>query len=128
MSNKAKRAAVISFSILGAACVSTSASAGEWRFHPERCPDLVEDYRDRVESRRDERVNRGPLDRLEDRLDRRESRRDERVTVCPRSAWVWHGRGKRTAKPAAVVAYYDWRAHRYYRKGRNVAQVRIVIH
>ena len=33
--------------LLGVGCVSaaTPAYAGEWRFHPERCPDLVEDVR-----------------------------------------------------------------------------------
>lgn len=52
-----------------------------------KCPDVREDVRDRIESRRDERVNHGPLDRLEDRIDRRESRRDEKVDVCPRVSY-----------------------------------------
>ena len=119
-------AAVLSLGFLSAACASTPASAGEWRFDAARCPDLVEDRRDRRESRRDERRTYSRADRIEDRLDRRESRRDERVTVCPRSAWVWHGNGRRTARPAAVVAYYDWRDAYYYRPGRNGARVRIV--
>ena len=116
--------------VLAAGCVSSPAAAhsGEWRFHPERCPDLVEDYRDRRESRRDERYDRGPLDRIEDRFDRRESRRDESVTVCPASAWVWHGAKRyRTARPAGVKIYYDGRARHYYRFGPNKARVRIVI-
>lgn len=103
----------------GTACVSTSAAAGEWRFDAARCPDLVEDRIDRRESRRDRRVDRGPLDRAEDRRDARESRRDERVTVCPRSAWVWHGAGPRTARPATVNVYYDRVDAVYYRKGRR---------
>ncbi len=100
--------------------------AGVWRFEPSRCPDLVEDVRDRRESRRDERYDRGPLDRLEDRLDRRESRRDERVTVCPASAWVWDGpRRYRSARPAAAAVYYDRRARRYYRYGPRNAHIHI---
>lgn len=74
--------------LFSAGCVTAAvpAYAGEWRFHPERCPDLIEDRADRRESRRDERYNHGPFDRAEDRADRRESRRDERITVCPKSA------------------------------------------
>lgn len=112
--------AVALLSAGAAACASTGADAGEWRFHPERCPDLVEDHRDRRESRRDERYDRGPYDRLEDRLDRRENRRDERVTLCPASAWVWHGAGghfRRPARPAAVAVYYDHDKRHYYRIG-----------
>jgi len=110
-----------------AGCVAApAANAGQWRFEPSRCPDLVEDVRDRRESRRDERYNRGPLDRLEDRLDRRESRRDERVTICPASAWVWDGsRRYRSARPAAVSVYYDRRAHRYYRYGPKRAHIHL---
>jgi len=115
--------------MFGAGCVSAGqpAYAGEWRLDPRRCPDLVEDYRDRRESRRDERYDHGPLDRIEDRIDRRESRRDERVTVCPRSAWVWHGRGYRAARPAAAAVYYDGRARHYYRRGPNRARVTVVV-
>ena len=104
-----------------AGCASApAAQAGQWRFEPSRCPDLVEDYRDRRESRRDERFDRGPLDRLEDRVDRRESRRDERVTVCPASAWVWDGpRRHRPARPAAAIVYYDARARHYYHYGHH---------
>ena len=121
---------VVAAGLLGAGCVSatTPAYAGEWRFHPERCPDLVEDVRDRRESRRDERYDRGPIDRREDRLDRRESRRDERVTVCPASAWVYHGdRRYRTARPAAIAVYYDPRSYNYYRYGPKRARVRVIV-
>ncbi|MEM8935831.1 MAG: hypothetical protein AAGC77_05440 [Pseudomonadota bacterium] len=108
---------------------SAVAASGGWRFHPERCPDLREDYRDRAESRRDRRVNHGPLDRLEDRLDRRESRRDERVTICPASSWVWHGtsRSGRAARPAAATIYYDPYNRRYFRYGHRNRRISIVI-
>lgn len=114
------------FTIIGCAS-APAAQAGQWRFEPTRCPDLVEDYRDRRESRRDERYTRGPIDRIEDRIDRRESRRDERVTICPASAWVWDGpRRLRTARPAAPSVYYDARAYRYYRVGPRKTRVHIV--
>ena len=111
-----------------AGCASAPAAhAGQWRFEPSRCPDLVEDVRDRRESRRDERIDRGPLDRIEDRLDRRESRRDERVTVCPTRAWVWEGpRRLRTTRPSAVAVYYDTRARRYYRYGPQKTHIHLV--
>ncbi len=113
---------------LGCAAAPAPAYAGDWRFVPSRCPDLVEDYRDRRESRRDERFDYGPLDRAEDRRDRRESRRDERVTVCPASAWVWDGpRRYRPARPAAAAVYYDWRAGRYFRYGPNQTRVTVVL-
>ncbi len=92
---KSLRVPAAALAAITAGCVAApSAYAGEWRFHPERCPDLVEDYYDRIESRRDERRDFGPRDRAEDRRDRRESRRDESVTVCPASAWVWHGKAR----------------------------------
>lgn len=111
-----------------AGCASApAAQASGWRFEPSRCPDLVEDVRDRRESRRDERFDRGPFDRFEDRIDRRESRRDERVTVCPASAWVWDGpRRYRSARPAAVAVYYDVRAYRYYRHGPRNTHIHLV--
>ncbi|MEL7487288.1 MAG: hypothetical protein AAGJ87_08755 [Pseudomonadota bacterium] len=112
--------------LTGAAC-ATPAYAGEWRLDPARCPDLVEDRLDRAESRRDRRVNRGPADRIEDRIDRRESRRDERVTVCPRSAWVWYGGGRRVARPAAATVFYDPVDAVYFRNGPRGARVRIVV-
>lgn len=111
-------------------CVSApqTAYAGEWRFHPELCPDLVEDALDRRESRRDERYDRGPLDVLEDRADRRESRRDESVTICPRSAWVWHGgHSYRHRRPAAVTIYYDRHERHYYRHGPKKVRIRVVV-
>ena len=126
--NKTSLAALI-LVLFGAGCVSAGpAYAGGWRFHPERCPDLVEDRADRRESRRDERYDRGPLDRLEDRADRRESRRDERVTVCPKSAWVYHGKPKyRSARPAAITIYYDPYKKYYYRYGPKRNRIHIAL-
>ena len=116
--------------VLVVACASTSATAHTqgWRFDPARCPDLVEDYRDRRESRRDERYNHGVFDRIEDRLDRRESRRDERVTTCPASAWVWRGdRPYRATRPAAAAVYFDAYDRVYYRYGPDRVRINIVI-
>ena len=132
MRNNLVYVSLTTMGVLAAGCVSAppAYAAGEWRFHPDRCPDLVEDHRDRRESRRDERYDRGPLDRIEDRIDRRESRRDERVTVCPASAWVWHGpRGYRAriARPVAAAVYYNARDRHYYRYGPDRVRVRIVI-
>ncbi len=128
------RSAALMAGLFVVGCVSAppAAYAGSdsgWRFHPERCPDLVEDARDRRESRRDERIDRGGLDRAEDRADRRESHRDERVTSCPASAWVWYGpRGvKRSVHPAAATIYFDHRQGHYYRHGPDRARVRVVI-
>lgn len=114
--------------LFAAGCVSAAgpAHAGQWRFYPERCPDLVEDVRDRRENRRDERVDRGLLDRAEDRADRRESRRDERVTVCPKTAWVYHGKARhRAARPGAIAIYYDPHKHQYYRYGSDRTRILI---
>ncbi|MEO1252194.1 MAG: hypothetical protein AAFW81_07605 [Pseudomonadota bacterium] len=103
------------------------AQASGWRFVPSRCPDLVEDYYDRRESRRDERRDYSAADVREDRRDRRESRRDEAVTVCPASAWVWDGpRRYRPARPAAAAVYYDARARHYYRYGPDRVRLTIV--
>ena len=110
------------FGLFAAGCVSAPAPAqahavpayaGQWRFEPSRCPDLVEDWRDRRESRRD----------------RRESRRDERVTVCPASAWVWDGprRYRPAARPVEAAVYYDWRARHYYRYGPDRVRVTVVL-
>ena len=77
--------------LLGATAVLSAAPAfaGEWRFDPRRCPDLVEDRYDRLENRRDYRRTYSRRDIREDRADRREDRRDAAFTVCPRSAFVY---------------------------------------
>ena len=118
-----------SLAVCAVGCVSAGqpAAAGEWRLDASSCPDLVEDVRDRRESRRDERYDHGRRDRVEDRIDRRESRRDERLTVCPRRAWAWHGRGYRSARPEAAVIYYNARERHFYRYGPRRARIRVVV-
>ena len=92
----------------GAANAHSLAQSG-WRLDASRCPDLIEDYRNRWESRR-------------------ESRRDKRVTVCPRSAWVWDGPLRyRTERPAAAVIFYDARRRHYFRYGANKVRVQIAV-
>jgi len=93
---------------------------GQWVLNPRKCPDLVEDWRDRQESRRDEAYDRGPRDVAEDWRDRKESRRDEAVTVCPASAWEWHGPVYRkhyhAARPVKGNVYYNPRKKRHYHR------------
>ncbi len=119
-----------------AACSTASAhphytaapsAKGQWVLNPRKCPDLVEDWRDRRESRRDEAYDRGPRDVAEDIRDRRESRRDEAVTVCPASAWEWRGSAYRphyhAARPVKVKVYYNPHKKRHYHRhgGRHIA-------
>lgn len=129
---KSARIAAGCFGLFAVGCVSApepAHAAGGWRLDLARCPDLVEDRRDRRESRRDERYDSGPWDRAEDRRDRRESRRDERVTVCPASAWRWDGpRRYRTARPVAASIYYDWGQRRYYRYRADSVKVVVALH
>ncbi len=93
---------------------------GSWVLNPNKCPDLVEDRRDRRESRRDEAYDRGRRDVIEDWFDRRESRRDEAVTNCPASAWEWHGPRYRPhvhpVRPVHVQIYYHPQKRIYYRR------------
>jgi len=102
---------------------------GNWVLNPRKCPDLVEDYRDRRESRRDESFDRNRRDVIEDIRDRRESRRDEAVTVCPASAWDWHGpkysAHHHVARPVKVKVYYNPHKKRHYHKnGRKHVTIR----
>lgn len=126
--------------VIGAGFILSAAPAfaGEWKFNPRACPDLVEDHYDRREDRRDSRVDYGRRDRQEDRYDRRENRRDERVTVCPissfyyvpdrREAKKWeHSRGRGHGyaygrKNLRPPLKYDRRARMYYRysDGRKI--------
>ncbi|MGV6801100.1 MAG: hypothetical protein ACWA5L_04180 [bacterium] len=110
-----------------ASATPTARSAGHWVFNPRKCPDLMEDYRDARESRRDERYDRGPLDVIEDRLDRRESRRDRAVTHCPASAWEWQGphyrKAHHPARPARATIYYNPGKKFYYRNGPNNTKI-----
>lgn len=57
--------------------------------------DRVEDRLDRIESRRDERVDLGRRDVIEDRIDRWESRRDEANKPSPRFISRWERRSIR---------------------------------
>ncbi|OYX49816.1 MAG: hypothetical protein B7Y90_06030 [Alphaproteobacteria bacterium 32-64-14] len=78
-----------------------TASAGEWRLDPRRCPDLMEDYRD---MRRD----RGWQNRREDR-------RDQRVISCPARAWTYdrdrYERGVPLPYPRKIVVTHDGRVY-----------------
>lgn len=96
-------------------------TSGGWVLNPAKCADLREDWRDRQESRRDERVTYSRRDRVEDWVDRQESRRDEAVTHCPASAWEWQGGTYRSnpARPASVRVYYHPKKQVYYRRHGN---------
>lgn len=100
------------FSLLGASfmLMSAPAFAGEWKLNPRACPDLVEDRFDRIEDRRDRRVNYGRRDRVEDRIDRRENRRDRAVTVCPVRAFYYQP----DRRELRLAARYDHRRGRGY--------------
>ena len=105
------------------------ASGGYWQLNPNKCPDLVEDRRDRRESRRDERYDYSRSDVREDRRDRAESRRDLTITNCPRSAWDWHGARynarHHAPRPVDVKIYYDPdERNYYYRSGKRRVHVR----
>ncbi|MEJ6403032.1 hypothetical protein [Yoonia sp. 2307UL14-13] len=85
--------------ILLACVTSIGLTAAPAMAEPKRNLDRVEDRIDRIESRRDERVDRGPLDRIEDRIDRRESVLDRagveytpRIDRHERRSWFrrWH--------------------------------------
>ncbi len=106
----------------GAACaypapVYPAAAAGGWTLVAARCPDLVEDRRDR-------RITWS-------RADLREDRRDARRVRCPASAYVWTGPGRPAVRAAAVAdAYILYTPGGLYavrdRYGRDV-DVRIVV-
>ncbi len=110
-------AAMIALFTMGLLPVS-SASAGEWRLDPRRCPDLREDIRD-------SRITWS-------RRDAREDRRDRRVVNCPARAWVYvPGRfeflRRRPPHPGAVAVYVGPKG--YYRRhdGRDVT-IKVVVH
>ncbi len=118
-------------------CAFGSANAGApmpgyWAFNPERCPDLVEDRRDRIGSRIDEAYDRGPRDVIEDYADRRENARDEARTYCPASAFVWQGpayrRGIHAARPSSIDFYHDRKARLHYRYGNHNKRIVVVRH
>ena len=113
------------------ACASTQARAqppsqhivGHWRLNPNKCPDLIEDRRQRRAMRRDEAYDRGRRDVIEDWIERKEARRDEAVTRCPPSAWEWHGPRYKVKyhapRPVSVNIYYHPKKHVYYRHKGN---------
>ena len=81
--------------LLLACAMSVGLTAAPAMAEPKRNLDRIEDRIDRVESRRDERVDRGPLDVIEDRVDRRESVLDRagientpRIDRHERRSWV----------------------------------------
>ncbi len=91
------------------ALLAAPASAGQWAVDLGRCPDHLEDIRDRLEDRFDARRVTSARDLREDRRDARESRRDERVTVCPGQALVFNaaapGRAKPWRRPEKITLY-----------------------
>ncbi len=104
MPSKALKILLLSACALaGAACATPAAQAGEWRLVASRCPDLVEDRRDR-------RV-------AWSRADLREDARDVRVTRCPASAFVY------VPGPRERAVRRSWRHEaviRHTRHGRYV--------
>jgi hypothetical protein len=87
-----------------------TASAGEWRLNPARCPDLREDFHD--------------MQRDHGWRDREEDRHDRRVVQCPARAWTYHrDRGERgypRAYPREVILMYDGRVYERTRRGQLV--------
>jgi len=110
------------------ACANANAQAvhtkhaahGQWVLNPNKCPDLVEDRRQRRAMRRDEAVDHSRRDVAEDWKERKNARRDEAVTNCPTSAWEWHGphnrRNYRPARPIKANIFYHPEKRIYYRK------------
>ncbi|HHL42369.1 MAG TPA: hypothetical protein ENJ42_02020 [Hellea balneolensis] len=103
--------------------------AGHWVLNPNKCPDLREDRRQRRAMRKDEAYDRSLYDVVEDWFEREEQRRDEAVTRCPARAWEWHGPRYRPhihpARPVAVNIYYHPTRHVYYHKnGRRRVVIR----
>jgi hypothetical protein len=111
------------FAGLGA-CTTTPAYAhpnnGNWVLNPNKCPDLVEDRRQRKAARYDEAYTYSRRDKYEDWVERKNMRRDEAVTNCPASAWEWQGSpyrvGHHVKRPVAVNIFYQPHKHHYYRR------------
>jgi len=109
------------------ACASTPAFAkspnGHWQLNPNKCPDLVEDKRQRRAMRRDEAHDKGPRDVIEDWVERKNARKDQAVTRCPASAWEWRGPRYRVKyhapRPVSVNVYFHTKKRTYYRKNGN---------
>lgn len=94
------------------------ALAGQWAVDLGRCPDHLEDIRDRFESRADQRRDVSRADVREDVRDRRESRRDERVTNCPSSSLVFLPRA-----PGRAEAWRRPNRVKLVRRGGGFARV-----
>jgi len=96
---------------------------GHWKLNPNKCPDLVEDRRQRRAMRRDRAHTHGLLDVIEDWTEQANARRDEAVTNCPARAWEWVGpryRPKHHApRPASGRIYYHPTKRTYYRHSGN---------
>ncbi len=116
----------VRIALLGALTLAAAgtASAGEWRLDPARCPDLRED-------RIDQRVDYG-------RADRREDIRDMREVNCPASAWTYvPSRGERvprkmvyTGPQKIFIGHHGYYHHPVARKGKpqpDIALINIVI-
>ena len=113
------------------ACASANAGAphvkyaanGQWVLNPNKCPDLVEDKRQRRAMRRDEAVDYSRRDVIEDKAERKRARRDEAVTNCPASAWEWRGpryrKNYHPARPVKVNIYFHPVKRTYYRRNGN---------
>jgi hypothetical protein len=92
---------------------------GQWKLNPRKCPDLMEDRRQRRAMRRDKAHTRGPLDLIEDWTESANARRDEAVTNCPARAWKWVGPryrpGHHAPRPTSGRIYYHPKKRIYYR-------------
>ncbi len=95
------------------------AAGGQWKLNPNKCPDLVEDRRQRRAMRRDEAHTYGLRDVIEDWNERENARQDEAVTNCPARAWEWVGpryRPKHHApRPVSGRIFYHPQKRVYYR-------------
>ena len=100
--------------------VKYASGGGHWVLNPNKCPDLVEDRRQRRAMRRDEAYDRSRRDVIEDWTERKNARRDEAVTNCPARAWEWHGpryrKSYHPARPVKVNVYFHPTKRAYYRR------------
>ena len=101
-SNKTVAAGIVALTAFGALAAPAHA---KWRFHPERCPALI-----------DRPAAVGP------------ERRGAPVAVCPTVAWAWHGEPHlRPPAPAPVAVHYHHGEGYYYRLGPDGEPIRIFL-